>query len=97
MKSFVLTSSSAAALPAGTEAFMKKGQVITEDSWSPDAQELAWTPGPWSPDHGGYVYSASKVDQERAVWKFYKENQTKRPDLVVNTGKQRCLDVSRPG
>ncbi|OLN90045.1 Aldehyde reductase 2-like protein 5 [Colletotrichum chlorophyti] len=86
VKRFVLTSSSTTVLPADQENLRKMdGAVVTEDTWSPDAKELAWTPGPWGPEHGGPVYSASKVEQEETVWKYYKENQSKRPDLVVNT------------
>ncbi|KZL73851.1 aldehyde reductase, partial [Colletotrichum tofieldiae] len=85
VKRFVLTSSSSTTLSANPEAFMKmKGAVVTEDTWSPDAKELAWAPGPWGPEHGGPVYIASKVEQEQTVWKYHKENQSKRPDLVVN-------------
>lgn len=65
-----------------------KGAVVTEDTWSPDAKELAWTPGPWGPEHGAFVYVASKVEQEQAVWKYHEENKSKRPDLVVNSGKK---------
>ncbi|WQF84480.1 Putative NAD-dependent epimerase/dehydratase, NAD(P)-binding domain superfamily [Colletotrichum destructivum] len=85
VKRFVLTSSSSTTLPADPQTFLNmNGAVITEDSWSPDAKELAWTPGPWGPEHGGPVYIASKVEQEQTVWKYHKENQAKRPDLVVN-------------
>ncbi|KAK1975559.1 hypothetical protein LZ30DRAFT_605345 [Colletotrichum cereale] len=85
VKRFVLTSSSSVTLPVNLQAFLAmKGAVVTEDSWSPDAKELAWTPGPWEPGHGVTVYIASKLEQEQAVWKYYRENQSKRPDLVVN-------------
>ncbi|EXF80050.1 aldehyde reductase II [Colletotrichum fioriniae PJ7] len=86
VKRFVLTSSSSTTLAANPETFMKmKGAVVTEDTWSPDAKELAWTPGPWGPEHGAFVYVASKVEQEQAVWKYHEENKSKRPDLVVNS------------
>ncbi|OLN96239.1 Aldehyde reductase 2-like protein 2 [Colletotrichum chlorophyti] len=86
VKRFVLTSSSSTTLPADRNTFLSlNGAVITEDSWSPDAIELAWTPGPWEPAHGGPVYIASKVTQEQTIWEYYKENQSKRPDIVVNT------------
>lgn len=77
-----------------------KGAIVTEDTWSPDAKELAWTPGPWGPEHGAFVYVASKVEQEQAVWKYHEENKSKRPDLVVNSGKKSlqcellCFSVS---
>ncbi|GJC83246.1 aldehyde reductase 2 [Colletotrichum liriopes] len=96
VKRFVLTSSSSTTLPANPETFMKmKGAVVTEDTWSPDAQELAWAPGPWGPEHGGPVYIASKVEQEQTVWKYHKENQSKRPDLVVNA--EYAIDVQDDG
>ncbi|KAH6687197.1 hypothetical protein F5X68DRAFT_117783, partial [Plectosphaerella plurivora] len=86
IKRFVLTSSSAASLPVDVQTLMDMdGGVLTQDSWSPDAQKLAYTPGPWDENHGFPVYSASKVEQELAVWKYQKENQERRPDLVVNT------------
>ncbi|KAG7059342.1 NAD dependent epimerase/dehydratase [Colletotrichum scovillei] len=101
VKRFVLTSSSSTTLAANPETFMKmKGAIVTEDTWSPDAKELAWTPGPWGPEHGAFVYVASKVEQEQAVWKYHEENKSKRPDLVVNSGKKSlqcellCFSVS---
>lgn len=88
VKRFVQTSSSSTSVPAGLDLLLKsKDVVITEESWSPDAQELARAPGPKGPEHGGYVYAASKIEQEQAVWKYYKENQSRRPDIVVNSGK----------
>ncbi|EXM14662.1 hypothetical protein RAB80_017328 [Fusarium oxysporum f. sp. vasinfectum] len=85
VKRFVLTSSSAASLPVDVQTLLNmNGAVLTEDSWSPDAQALAWTPGPWGPEHGFPVYCASKVEQEQAVWRYHKENQAKRPDIMVN-------------
>ncbi|KAJ5007293.1 hypothetical protein K4K57_010818 [Colletotrichum sp. SAR 10_99] len=89
VKRFVLTSSSSAAVPSGSLQENlpedKIGSVITEESWNSEAVELAWKPAPWGPDHGAIVYSASKVEQERFVWKYYKENQSTRPDIIVNT------------
>ncbi|KAF0315778.1 Aldehyde reductase II [Colletotrichum asianum] len=88
VKRFVLTSSSSAAVPSGSLQENlpedKIGSIITEKSWNTEAVDLAWKPAPWGPDHGAIVYSASKVEQERFVWKYYKENQSTRPDIVVN-------------
>ncbi|KAH9242454.1 hypothetical protein K456DRAFT_1820187 [Colletotrichum gloeosporioides 23] len=88
VKRFVLTSSSSAAVPSGSLQENlpedKIGSIITEESWNTEAVDLAWKPAPWGPDHGAIVYSASKVEQERFVWKYYKENQSARPDIVVN-------------
>ncbi|KAF9873927.1 aldehyde reductase [Colletotrichum karsti] len=90
VKRFVLTSSSAAAIPSGgLQEKLEEGQspVITEESWNSKAVELAWGPAPWGPEQGGIVYSASKVEQERLIWKYHQENQSQRPDMVVNAGK----------
>ncbi|RGP64318.1 aldehyde reductase ii [Fusarium sporotrichioides] len=87
VKRFVLTSSSVASLPVDVQTLLNmNGTVLTEDSWSHDAQRLVWIPEPWGPEHGFPVYCASKVEQEQAVWKYHKDNQTKLPDIVVNTG-----------
>ncbi|KAK1980913.1 NAD dependent epimerase/dehydratase [Colletotrichum cereale] len=101
VKRFVLTSSSAAALPAGPEAY-KQPHVITHDSWSADAVELAQAPPPYTPDRGLIAYSASKVESEKAIWDYHKEHRHGRPELVVNSvlpnanfGK--CLDVANQG
>ncbi|KAJ0290303.1 hypothetical protein Brms1b_004882 [Colletotrichum noveboracense] len=92
VKRFVLTSSSSAAVPSGSLQENlpedKIGSIITEESWNTEAVDLAWKPAPWGPDHGAIVYSASKVEQERFVWKYYKENQSARPDIVVNAVNQ---------
>ncbi|KAK1595614.1 LOW QUALITY PROTEIN: uncharacterized protein LY79DRAFT_588592 [Colletotrichum navitas] len=82
---FVLTSSSSVILPVHLQAFLEmKSPVVTEDSWSPDAKELAWTPGlVWEPGHSVTVYITRKIEQEQTV---RKDNQSKRPDLVVNAG-----------
>ncbi|KAJ0340049.1 hypothetical protein KNSL1_011758 [Colletotrichum chrysophilum] len=92
VKRFVLTSSSSAAVPSGSLQENlpedKIGSIITEESWNTEAVDLAWKPAPWGPDHGAIVYSASKAEQERFVWKYYKENQSTRPDIVVNAGRK---------
>ncbi|KAK2021105.1 NAD dependent epimerase/dehydratase [Colletotrichum zoysiae] len=101
IKRFVLTSSSAAALPAGPVAY-KQPHIIRHDTWSADAVELAYAPPPHTPGHGGIVYCASKVESEKAVWEYHKEHRRERPDLVVNAvlpnvnfGK--CLDTVHQG
>lgn len=91
VKRFVLTSSTATLLPVSPEK-RQDGLVITPDTWSEDAIELAWAPPPYTPEHSLPVYAVSKIEQERAIWKFYEENKNKRPDMVVNTGK---LPVAR--
>ncbi|KAJ4180907.1 hypothetical protein NW755_011442 [Fusarium falciforme] len=84
VKRFVLTSSTATLMPVSPEK-RQDGLVIAHDSWSEDAVELAWTPPPYAPERSLPVYAASKIGQERAIWKFHDENKSKRPDIVVNT------------
>ncbi|KEY74348.1 hypothetical protein S7711_10172 [Stachybotrys chartarum IBT 7711] len=85
VKRFVQTSSSAATGPA--IAPDGKTYTVTKDSFNEHDIKLAWEE-PHVPEKAVIVYSASKTAQELAVWKFHKENQQKRPDLVVNTGTQ---------
>ncbi|KAF6807413.1 aldehyde reductase II [Colletotrichum sojae] len=86
VKRFVQTSSSSTAVPVELDLLLKsKDAVVTEESWSPDAVEVAYRPGPWGPEHGAPVYAASKIKQEQAVWKYYEENKSRRPDIVVNS------------
>ncbi|GKT60581.1 nad dependent epimerase dehydratase [Colletotrichum tofieldiae] len=84
VKRFVLTSSSSAALPSGSEAY-KQPHVITQDSWSEDGVQPAWAPPPYTPERAMAVYSVSKAESEQAVWKYHKEHRHTRPDLVVNS------------
>ncbi|EEU41260.1 uncharacterized protein NECHADRAFT_46394 [Fusarium vanettenii 77-13-4] len=84
VRRFVLTSSTATLMPVNPEK-RQDGLVITHDTWSEDAVELAWAPPPYAPERSLPVYAASKIEQERAIWKFYDENKDKRPDMVVNT------------
>jgi nucleoside-diphosphate-sugar epimerase len=87
VKRFVLTSSSTAAFLPTPNA---PGIVVTENTWNDVAVKLAWGGLPLSvPEQAGITYAASKTQSEQEVWKFHNENQEKRPDLVVNTGKFR--------
>ncbi|KAK1572679.1 NAD dependent epimerase/dehydratase [Colletotrichum navitas] len=102
VRRFVLTSSSVAVVPADPVTYKQQPHVITHDTWSADAVELAYAPPPYTPDRSIIVYSASKVESEKAVWDYHKEHRHARPDLVVNTvlpnvnfGK--CLDVANQG
>ncbi|KAL0939664.1 aldehyde reductase ii [Colletotrichum truncatum] len=82
VKRFVLTSSSvAAALPKPDQ----KGDEITTTSWNIESVAVAW--GKPHPHQAWHVYAASKIEAERTVWKFYNQDKSCRPDLVVNTGK----------
>jgi len=42
---------------------------------------------------GLIVYEASKAESEQAIWKFHKENRSKRPDLVVNAGMVKLMKL----
>jgi len=82
VKRFTLTSSSAAVIGqifGGTPE-----NTVTAESWNDVSVEKAWrTPGPegWPADQGVHVYSASKVEGEKALWKFVKEEK---PAFVAN-------------
>ncbi|KAK1706923.1 NAD dependent epimerase/dehydratase [Colletotrichum acutatum] len=86
MKRFVLTSSASTLMPLKKENFFAlKGQTVDVDTFGHDAKALAWAPPPWGVEHGGAIYGASKMEQEQNIWKFYEENKTNRPDIVVNS------------
>ncbi|KJY01661.1 aldehyde reductase like protein [Zymoseptoria brevis] len=74
---FVLTSSSTAAL------LPHPGKEITvsKDDWDQEALDLAWAPPPYEDDRAFPVYAASKVEGEKALWRFMKEEK---PSFVAN-------------
>jgi len=80
VRSFVYTSSIvAAAIPRpGVDTH------VDRDTWNDAAVRTAWTPPPYedSRARGSIVYMASKVEAEKAVWKFVAE---KKPYFAVNT------------
>ncbi|KAM5354656.1 hypothetical protein ACJ41O_001303 [Fusarium nematophilum] len=82
VKRFVLTSSSAATVISAVD---KPGITITAETWNEDAVKAAWAEPPYTPERIGPVYAASKTQAEQEVWKYYREHQSERPDLVVNT------------
>jgi nucleoside-diphosphate-sugar epimerase len=87
VKRFVQCSSSSAVvgdIPDGEE-----GITTTYETWNEGDVKKAWAE-PHEPTKGGAVYAASKTQQEQAIWKYTKEHQSERPDLVVNSGKQHC-------
>ncbi|KEY68568.1 hypothetical protein S7711_05757 [Stachybotrys chartarum IBT 7711] len=82
VKRFVQCSSSAAVVQG-----IKPGDTpvtTTNDTWNEAAVASAWQE-PYRPEKGPDVYSASKTQQEQAIWKYHKEHKHERPDLVVNT------------
>ncbi|KAE9376190.1 putative NAD dependent epimerase/dehydratase [Stipitochalara longipes BDJ] len=78
VKQFVYTSSIVAAvLPLpGLNTHVER------DTWNEDAVKLAWAPPPYDSNRGMFVYMASKVAAEKAVWKFVEE---RKPHFTVNT------------
>jgi nucleoside-diphosphate-sugar epimerase len=94
VKSFVLTSSSYASIwPKQNIEF-----DITEDRWNDEAIEKAYSLAENDPLKPWHVYSASKVLQERAAWKFIKEEK---PGFAMNTIMPNCtfgpmLDPAQP-
>lgn len=80
---FVFCSSSTAAVLAVVD---RPGVVVTEETWNEDAVREAWADPPYTPDRSHAVYSASKVLSEQAIWRYYDEHASERPDIVVNTG-----------
>ncbi|KAH7274693.1 hypothetical protein MRS44_007048 [Fusarium solani] len=82
VKRFVFTSSSTSVVISKRDT---PGIVVTEETWNEDSIKQAWADPPYGPERSSPVYAASKTQAEQEVWKFHKENQQKRPDLVVNT------------
>ncbi|KAI0467425.1 hypothetical protein F4859DRAFT_243157 [Xylaria cf. heliscus] len=79
---FVFCSSSTAAV---LSVAGRPGIVVTEATFNEDAVRDAWAPPPYTPERSQAVYSASKTLAEQAIWKYYRENAHRRPDMVVNT------------
>ncbi|EED23358.1 cinnamoyl-CoA reductase, putative [Talaromyces stipitatus ATCC 10500] len=77
VKRFVLTSSSGAVLTAQPDVEI----VVYEDTWNDFTVRAAWDKDSPEELRGGHVYRASKVEVERAAWKFVEE---KKPKFVFN-------------
>jgi nucleoside-diphosphate-sugar epimerase len=81
VKAVVLTSSSwACATPIPNVEYH-----IDSKLWNEDAVKAAWAPPPYEQDRLMAVYAASKVEGEKACWKFMEENK---PNFTFNAGKQ---------
>ena len=78
VKRFVLTSSSTAAVHSTPNVKFN----VTEDSWNEVDVKTAWEPPPYDFSRASAVYGASKVQGERAAWKFMQERN---PSFVLNT------------
>lgn len=77
VKRVVYTSSSSAASPTIPNIPFE----VTVDSWNDEASKIAWAPPPYTPDRAFAVYAASKLESEKACWKFMEE---KRPAFEFN-------------
>jgi nucleoside-diphosphate-sugar epimerase len=77
IKRFVLTSSSAAVLLPK----LNKEFTVSKDDWDQEALDIAWAPPPYNEDRAFPVYAASKVEGEKALWQFVKEQK---PSFVAN-------------
>jgi nucleoside-diphosphate-sugar epimerase len=78
VKRFVLTSSSTAA----TQLVPNIRRRIDESSYNDEDVKIAWAPPPYDFSRAGAVYSASKVEGERAAWSFVRDEQ---PSFILNT------------
>jgi nucleoside-diphosphate-sugar epimerase len=71
VKAVVLTSSiGAAGMPVPETPFH-----VDEKSWNDTAVSMAWAPPPYNPERALVTYMASKVESERALWKFVEERK----------------------
>lgn len=84
VRRFVFCSSSSAAVHSVAGA---PGVRVTEATWNDAAVAEAWGLSPLRivPDRAYAIYAASKVEAERAVWRYHEEHAAERPDFVVNT------------
>ncbi|KAH8889113.1 putative NAD dependent epimerase/dehydratase [Thozetella sp. PMI_491] len=78
VKQFVFTSSA----PVSTPFPPGSPGHITKDTWADPVVQLAWAPPPYEPHRGGVVYLSSKLEAEKAIWKFVEEEK---PAFDVNT------------
>ncbi|KAH8657896.1 hypothetical protein BX600DRAFT_482486 [Xylariales sp. PMI_506] len=80
VRTFVYTSSIVAAVEAtgSGDGALRAGR----DTWNDGATAIAWAPPPYEPGRGSFVYRASKVAAEKAVWKFRDE---RKPHFTVNS------------
>ncbi|KXH60178.1 hypothetical protein CSAL01_01633 [Colletotrichum salicis] len=77
VQSIVYTSSIAAAVDLSPGKITHAGS----DAWNDEAVEIAWASPPHAPNHWHMVYQASKVEAEKAMSAFVKNNS---PHYTVN-------------
>ncbi|ORY59309.1 uncharacterized protein BCR38DRAFT_351961, partial [Pseudomassariella vexata] len=81
-------------------AYSPKGGVpvtVMEDSWNDAALEKAWAPPPYEPKRAPYVYAASKVETERAMFKFFGDENPGFSAKSVNPFLNRNIYNGEPG
>ncbi|KAH8893586.1 NAD(P)-binding protein [Thozetella sp. PMI_491] len=78
VKQFVYTST----IGAATMIPIPSGFHFDGTNWNEEAGPLAWAPPPYTPERGLFVYAASKVDAEKAFWKFLEDEK---PGFIGNT------------
>lgn len=54
---------------------------VGRDTWNDAAVQAAWAPPPYEASRGMITYMASKVEAEKAAWKFIKDEK---PSFVLN-------------
>ncbi|KAK6087455.1 aldehyde reductase ii [Seiridium cupressi] len=77
VKRFVYTSTIGA-------VYSPKGGIsikLNKNCWNDAALNLAWAPPPYESQRGVYVYAASKIEAERAMFKFVEDEN---PGFAVN-------------
>ncbi|KAL6901260.1 hypothetical protein GGI43DRAFT_433947 [Trichoderma evansii] len=77
VKRIVFTSSAGAA----TMPIPGSSGFVDRDTWNDAAVQAAWAPPPYDATRGMITYMASKVEAEKAVWKFI---QDEKPNYVLN-------------
>jgi nucleoside-diphosphate-sugar epimerase len=78
VKRFVYTSS----ITSCITAVPNKEFIVDENTWDEAAVEKAWAPPPYGLERSPIVYAAGKIEAEKAVWKFVKEQK---PNFIVNS------------
>ncbi|KAL7904252.1 hypothetical protein GGI35DRAFT_489969 [Trichoderma velutinum] len=78
VKAFVYTST----IGAISMLPFKPGFHFDGTNWNDDVRDIAWAPPPYTPERGFPVYVQSKVEAEKAFWKFVEEEK---PSFTSNT------------
>lgn len=54
---------------------------VGKQNWNQQAVDAAWQPPSYTPERASAVYAASKIEGERALWRFM---EAQRPYIVAN-------------